>query len=477
MLDYLFQFLLFLAKVFVILGGFIVLLAFIAKFKHKAEIEQGNLEDPEKATLVITDYAELLERDRLKVFNEVTTEEQRKVINKAMKVAGKKEKKLRVAQAKKQKTAALRQINEHFEASAKEIAVATAPVESATSDSKVTLVTTSVAQDATQTQPTTNLNQPTNSETIQDVEHEKEVTTHEESQNQTQTQSRDDVARDLDKTQAPEITQDKSAEEPNKDQATGVQTSFSVHGLFIIDFDGSVSGKEVAFLRRAVTLLVQVAEANDEVLLRLKSPGGVVNGYGLCAAELERLRKAGLNLTISVDEVAASGGYMMACVASKIIAAPFAYIGSIGVVAEFPNFNRVLKKYDVDYEQVTAGEFKRTMTTFGENTEEARAKFKEELKCVHHSFMAHVSKYRPTIDIDKVATGEHWLAVDALKLGLVDEIMTSDEYILNCIKKYDRVFKLEYRLGNKKNRWSTLVSSKLKAVASALVERFIGVKF
>ena len=286
MLDYLFQFLLFLAKVFVILGGFIVLLAFIAKFKHKAEIEQGNLEDPEKATLVITDYAELLERDRLKVFNEVTTEEQRKVINKAMKVAAKKEKKLRVAQAKKQKTAALRQINEHFEASAKEIAVATAPVESATSDSKVTLVTTSVAQDATQTQPTTNLNQPTNSETIQDVEHEKEVTTHEESQNQTQTQSRDDAARDLDKTQAPEITQDKSAEEPNKDQATGVQTSFSVHGLFIIDFDGSVSGKEVAFLRRAVTLLVQVAEANDEVLLRLKSPGGVVNGYEIGRAHV-----------------------------------------------------------------------------------------------------------------------------------------------------------------------------------------------
>ena len=144
-----------------------------------------------------------------------------------------------MAQAKKQKTAALRQINEHFEASAKEIAVATAPVESATSDSKVTLVTTSVAQDATQTQPTTNLNQPTNSETIQDVEHEKEVTTHEESQNQTQ--SRDDAARDLDKTQAPEITQDKSAEEPNKDQATGVQTSFSVHGLFIIDFYRSLS--------------------------------------------------------------------------------------------------------------------------------------------------------------------------------------------------------------------------------------------
>lgn len=241
-----------------ILGGFIVLLAFIAKFKHKAEIEQGNLEDPEKATLVITDYAELLERDRLKIFNEVTTEEQRKVINKAMKVAAKKEKKLRAAQAKNQKKAALRKINEHFEGAAKEMAVATAPVETASSDSKVTKVTTSAAQDATQTQPITSLNQPTNSETIQDALHEKDVTTQEESQNQTQTQSRDDVARDLDKSQAPEITQDKPAEELTKDQATGGQTSFSVQGLFIIDFDGSVSGKEVAFLRRAVTLLVQV---------------------------------------------------------------------------------------------------------------------------------------------------------------------------------------------------------------------------
>lgn len=236
--------------------------------------------------------------------------------------------------------------------------------------------------------------------------------------------------------------------EQNKHQEENLNVSKKI--LFIADFDGSVDAKEVSELRRTITLITSMADEGDELLLRLTSPGGTVNGYGLCAAELERIKKKKIKLTIAVDEVAASGGYMMACVADHLMAAPFAYIGSIGVVAEFPNFNRLLKKYDVDYEQVTAGDFKRTLTQFGENTPEAREKFKDELKRVHIQFKNHVSAHRPKLDIEKIANGEHWLANDALELGLIDEIKTSDEYIMDRIEDVDVAVKISYVLKKKK---------------------------
>lgn len=220
--------------------------------------------------------------------------------------------------------------------------------------------------------------------------------------------------------------------------------------LYIADFNGSVEAKEVSELRKIISLISSNGDENDELLLRLTSPGGTVNGYGLCAAELERLKSKKIKLTIAVDEVAASGGYMMACVADHLMAAPFSYIGSIGVVAEFPNFNRLLKKYDVDYEQVTAGECKRTLTQFGENTAEAREKFKESLRRVHVQFKEHVHAHRPNLDIEKIGNGEHWLAKEALELGLVDELKTSDEYIMESMDKFDHVVSIAYAQKKKK---------------------------
>ena len=248
-------------------------------------------------------------------------------------------------------------------------------------------------------------------------------------------------------------------ETANEDKAT-IQKKC----MYVVDFNGSTDANEVKDLRKIVTLLTKVASEGDELLLRLTSPGGVVNGYGLAASQLERVKAHKLKLTIAVDEVAASGGYMMACTGDKIIAAPFAYIGSIGVVAEFPNFNRLLKKYDVDYEQVTAGEFKRTMTPLGENTPEAREKFKEELARIHDMFKKHVSKNRPNLDIEKVANGEHWLAQEALELGLVDEIKTSDEYILENFENFDKIIQVEYKLIAKKKFLSDLRGSMTKFV-------------
>lgn len=214
--------------------------------------------------------------------------------------------------------------------------------------------------------------------------------------------------------------------------------------LYVVDFNGSLDASEVKTLREAINLILATAESSDEVLIRLESPGGTVNGYGLCASELERLKAKKIHLTVAVDEIAASGGYLMGSVADKIIAAPFAYIGSIGVVVEFPNFNKVLKKYDVEYEQLTVGEYKRTISTWGENTDEAREHVKEQMTMIQKAFKQHVKKHRPNIDIDKIANGDHWLAQDALALGLVDEIKTSDEYIMDKLAEMDVVVKVAF---------------------------------
>ncbi|MEP0357133.1 protease SohB [Paraglaciecola sp.] len=215
--------------------------------------------------------------------------------------------------------------------------------------------------------------------------------------------------------------------------------------LFVIDFSGSMDAHEVEYLREEVTAILCVVKPDDEVLVRLESGGGVVHGYGLAASQLQRLKDSNVKLTIAVDKVAASGGYMMTCVADHVIAAKFAIIGSIGVIAQLPNFNKLLKKSNIEFEQHTAGAFKRTLTMFGENNDEGREKFKEELEDVHHMFKDFVQEQRPSLDIAKVATGEYWYGIRALDLGLIDEINTSDDYILNANKEKD-IFTVKYSM-------------------------------
>ncbi|WP_237060790.1 protease SohB [Microbulbifer sediminum] len=199
--------------------------------------------------------------------------------------------------------------------------------------------------------------------------------------------------------------------------------------VYVVHFDGDIKASALDSLREEITAILQVAEKGDEVLVVLESPGGMVANYGLAASQLARVRTAGVRLTIAVDKVAASGGYMMACVADRIIAAPFAMVGSIGVLAQLPNFNKLLKRHDVDYELFTAGEFKRTVTMFGENTAEGREKFQSDLEEIHALFQHFVAEYRPNLDVAKVATGEVWFGQRAIDLGLVDELKTSDEYL------------------------------------------------
>ncbi len=200
--------------------------------------------------------------------------------------------------------------------------------------------------------------------------------------------------------------------------------------VYVVDFHGDLQASQVKYLRNEITAVLSAAREEDEVLVRLESAGGMVHGYGLAASQLDRVRRHGVPLVVAVDKVAASGGYLMAVVANRILAAPFAVLGSIGVVAQVPNVHRLLKRHDVDVEVLTAGKYKRTLTVFGENTDEGRQKFIEELEDVHRLFKEFVGGHRAGLDVDAVATGETWYGQHALDKKLVDEISTSDEYLL-----------------------------------------------
>lgn len=213
--------------------------------------------------------------------------------------------------------------------------------------------------------------------------------------------------------------------------------------IYVLDFHGDIRASAVSSLREEITAILTVATENDEVFVRLESGGGIVHGYGLGASQLMRIRKKNIPLTVSVDKVAASGGYMMACVGNRIMAAPFSIIGSIGVIAQIPNFNKVLKKHDIEFEQFTAGEFKRTVTMFGENTNEAKAKFREEIEDIHLLFKEFIVQHRPEIDIVHVSTGESWPGTRALEKKLVDELKTSDDYLLESSKDAD-IYEIKY---------------------------------
>ncbi|MDH3993006.1 MAG: protease SohB, partial [Gammaproteobacteria bacterium] len=191
--------------------------------------------------------------------------------------------------------------------------------------------------------------------------------------------------------------------------------------MYVLAFDGDIRASATNNLREEISAVLLQVEEGDEMLVKVESPGGMVHSYGLAASQLQRIRSADVPLTVAVDKVAASGGYMMACVANRIIAAPFAVLGSIGVLAQLPNFHRLLKKNDIDFELLTAGEYKRTLTMFGENTDKGREKFVEELEETHELFKSFVNTNRPSLDIAKVATGEVWYGQKALGEGLIDE--------------------------------------------------------
>ncbi|BFM07006.1 protease SohB [Halioxenophilus aromaticivorans] len=235
--------------------------------------------------------------------------------------------------------------------------------------------------------------------------------------------------------------------------------------LFVLDFDGDIKASQVESLKQTISAVLSIATTEDEILLKLESGGGMVHSYGLAASQLDRIKQKGIPLTIAVDKIAASGGYMMACTANKILAAPFSIIGSIGVVAQVPNVHRLLKKHDVDVEILTAGEYKRTLTMLGENTEKGRAKFIEDLQLTHDLFKEFVSEHRPNLNVAEVATGEIWYGRQAIDKGLVDSICTSDQYITDQLND-KRIIGVDYVI--KKN-----IVNRISDAAEASVDRLV----
>lgn len=275
------------------------------------------------------------------------------------------------------------------------------------------------------------------------------------------------AAKELEKKGADKKDSDKKdadAESANSETETSNEIPHKKR-IFVLDFYGDIKASECELMREEISAILTQATEKDEVVVKVESGGGMVHSYGLAASQLARITQKKIPLTICVDKVAASGGYMMACVANKIVAAPFAVLGSIGVVASLPNFHKLLKKNDIDYEMFTAGEYKRTVTMLGENTEKGREKFKEDLEDTHVLFKEFVSEHRPQVDIDKIATGEVWFGRRAKEVNLIDEIKTSDEYLLEQIESAD-IFQVEYVF--KKS-----IQEKLGLAAQGAVDRLL----
>ena len=265
----------------------------------------------------------------------------------------------------------------------------------------------------------------------------------------------------------------KAAKEKKKKGKADAKASSPRPRSFVIDFKGDLKASAVPSLREEVSAILDVATEDDDVIVRLENHGGVVHEHGLAASQLVRIRDRNIPLIVCVDKVAASGGYLMACVATRIYAAPFAILGSIGVLAQIPNFHRMLDSHGVEFEQVTAGKYKRTVTMFGENTDEDRAKLKEELEDVHSLFKEAVLRYRPDLDLEKIATGEHWYGSQALALGLADEIQTSDELLGELVGKRD-LYSVAYKIKQplQKRLMGGIDSALEKADAAGWRQRF-----
>jgi serine protease SohB len=224
---------------------------------------------------------------------------------------------------------------------------------------------------------------------------------------------------------------DKKRIKKNKKQHKKNQQNPPQRTTYLLNFDGDIKASQAEQLSAEITAILLTHQPGDRAIIRIKSGGGMVHGYGYAASQLVRLKNAGIHLTACIDQVAASGGYLMACVADHVQAAPFAIVGSIGVLAQLPNFHRWLDEHHIDFEQITAGEHKRTLTMFGKNSDKARDKMQSEIEATHHLFKQFVQQYRPQINIERVATGEHWYGQQAIDLGLVDSLQTSDDLIMS----------------------------------------------
>lgn len=232
--------------------------------------------------------------------------------------------------------------------------------------------------------------------------------------------------------------QEKSSSRKSGDEKTGEPGKVAV-----LKFKGDIRASARFAFAKLVDEVVLNAREFKEVVVVVESPGGGVSEYGMLFAELERMRKCEENfqLTVVVDTVAASGGYLMSLPAHKILAAPFAMVGSIGVVSFIPNIRELLEANKIKPRTFTAGDFKRTVTLTDEGDEKSAEQYKQQLALIHEQFKQALKKYRPQVELEKVATGEAWLASTTVEkeLQLVDGLNTSHALLLEMNQSFDLV--------------------------------------
>ncbi|KAL7479551.1 hypothetical protein ACHAW6_015328 [Cyclotella cf. meneghiniana] len=258
--------------------------------------------------------------------------------------------------------------------------------------------------------------------------------------------------------------------------------------LFVTRFPGDVTASQLNELREEVTGILRAAQPGDEALLVLQSGGGTVTGYGLAAAQLLRVKERGMKLTICVEQVAASGGYMMCCTADRIVASPFAVLGSIGVISEIPNAYERLKQEGIEFQTITAGKYKRTVTPTKKVTKEDLKKSEEDINDILKLFKAFVKSQRPQLNIDEVATGETWFGEMALEKGLCDELATADDVLLEFVDNGYDVYEVAYNppleglaalaglpgtTANADNGWRGVIRSAVRSVVSEVKDEVI----
>ena len=219
--------------------------------------------------------------------------------------------------------------------------------------------------------------------------------------------------------------------------------------LYYLEFEGDIQASEAAKLKQEILVCLQVAKPTDVFLILVESSGGSVSNYGDLYSVMEMIKKRGHTLWVAIDRVAASGGYLISLPADKIFATPFALIGSIGVLSEVPNFGGLLDKYGVKMEEYTAGERKMNISMFRENGEEQKEHHRKKLGKIHELFKAQLVKYRggliekKGVDIGELMEGDFWMGENAFELGLVDELKSSVEILLDE-KDHFNILKVNY---------------------------------
>lgn len=245
--------------------------------------------------------------------------------------------------------------------------------------------------------------------------------------------------------------------------------------LAVLTFVGDIGAKQYKSFGQLIDEVIINKSEIDEVVVVVNSPGGAVSPYGNVYSQMERVRDAGLKLTVCIDVVAASGGYLMSLPAHKIIAAPFSMVGSVGVMAFVPNLRGLLEDYNINPRTFTAGKYKRTVSLTDEATEEEVEKFKQQLNAIHRLFLEAVKKYRKDVKMEVVETGEHWTARESVELGLglVDDIATSQQYLLEANRDRDLII-----LSQKRGFWEGgLLSRFVQGVIEKIELRLFGQSF